>query len=78
MKIPLLSFGSNQVDFGGINRFASATAKSSSIDVGYIENASFISLFARRSNSARPRIPPIKSILLSVLGFSIPRIGARR
>ena len=67
MKIPLLSFGSNHVDFGGINRFASATAKSSSMDVGYIENASFISLSARRSSSDKPRIPPIKSIRLSVL-----------
>ncbi len=38
-KSPLLSFGSNQVDFGGISMPASATANSSAMDVGYMENA---------------------------------------
>lgn len=35
MNSPLLSFGSNQVDFGGIRSPASATANNSLIDVGY-------------------------------------------
>ena len=36
IKRPLRSLGSNQVDFGGMRRPASATAKSSLIEVGYI------------------------------------------
>ena len=49
MKIPLRSFGSNQVDFGGIRSPASATDSSSSIDVGYMEKAIFMSASQRRS-----------------------------
>ena len=36
---PLLSFGSNHVDFGGISLPASATVSSSSMEVGYMANA---------------------------------------
>ena len=68
MKIPLRSFGSNQVDFGGIRSPASATDSSSSIDVGYMEKAIFMSASQRRSSSFTPRIPPTKSMRLSVLG----------
>ena len=39
MKSPLRSLGSNQVDLGGISRPASATDSSSSMDVGYMANA---------------------------------------
>ncbi len=39
IKSPLRSFGSNQVDFGGITSPASAIANKSSIDVGYKANA---------------------------------------
>ena len=39
MNSPLLSFGSNQVDFGGMRSPASATANSSSIEVGCSANA---------------------------------------
>ena len=39
MNNPLLNLGSNQVDLGGINSPASATANNSPIDVAYIENA---------------------------------------
>lgn len=78
MNMPLLSFGSNQVDLGGISISASATSKSSEIDVGNIENAIAISLWTLSSSSLRPLIPPIKSILLSTLGSPIPRIGVRR
>lgn len=78
MNMPLLSFGSNQVDLGGISISASATSKSSEIDVGNIENAIAISLWTLSSSSLRPLIPPIKSILLSTLGSPIPRIGVSR
>ena len=36
---PLLNFGSNHVDFGGISMPASATANSSAMEVGYMEKA---------------------------------------
>ena len=72
---PLRSFGSNQVDFGGMRRSASATANSSWMEVGYMANATSMSLSALRFSSSRPRIPPIKSIRLSVLGSPIPRTG---
>ena len=39
MNRPLRSFGSNHVDFGGMSIPASATDRSSSIEVGYMENA---------------------------------------
>ena len=77
MNNPLNSFGSNQVDLGGISLPASATLKSSEMDVGYIEKASFISLWHLFSSSESPLIPPTKSILLSVLGSPIPSIGER-
>ena len=58
MNSPLRSLGSNQVDFGGIKRPASATAKSSSMEVGYREMAAAQSSRHRRSSSSRPRMPP--------------------
>ena len=73
MKSPLLSLGSNHVDLGGINSPASATANNSPIDVAYIENANTQSSEHLLSSSPKPRIPPTKSILLSVLGSWIPK-----
>ena len=46
---PLRSFGSNQVDLGGMRSPASATANSSSMEVGYMENAASISSDTLRS-----------------------------
>ena len=40
---PLRSFGSNQVDLGGMSRPASATSSSSRMEVGYMEKATFMS-----------------------------------
>lgn len=42
IKSPLLNFGSNQVDFGGITLPASAIAIKSSMVVGHIEKATAI------------------------------------
>ena len=44
MNMPERSFGSNQVDFGGISRPASATEMRSSMEVGYMEKAMFMSV----------------------------------
>ena len=74
---PLRSFGSNQVDFGGITLFSSAICISSATEVGNIANASAISpLSTRRSSSPNPRIPPTKSIRLSVRGSPMAKIGS--
>src|SRR6056297_3895718 len=77
-KSPLLSFGSNHVDFGGITIPASAIESRSSMVVGYIEKAIAMSVSARRSSSLKPLMPPTNPILWSVLGFPIPRTGSRR
>lgn len=77
MNNPLLNLGSNQVDLGGINSPASATANNSPIDVAYIENANTQSSEHLLSSSPKPRIPPTKSILLSVLGSWIPKSGSK-
>ena len=61
-NMPLRSFGSNQVDFGGIVSPASAIAITSSIRVGYSENATFIPPATSRSNSCNPRMPPTTSM----------------
>lgn len=52
--------------------------KSSAMDVGYIENATFMSVCTLRSSSPSPRMPPTKSILLSVFGSIIPKMGSNR
>jgi len=72
IKIPLLSFGSNQVDFGGMIFPASATTINSFIEVGKSEKAAFISAFTLFSNSSTPLIFPTNSFPWSVRGFSIP------
>ena len=77
MKSPLLNFGSNQVDLGGIKSPLSATSNNSIIEVGYIANETFISVSALFSNSLSHLMPPTKSILESVLGSMIPSNGAR-
>ena len=46
---PLLNFGSNHVDFGGIILPSSAIAISSFTDVGYIANATSPEVVARKS-----------------------------
>ena len=75
---PLRSLGSNQVDFGGMVLPASATAMTSLMLVGCIEKATLIPALTRFSNSCNPRIPPTKSIRLSVFGSWIPKIGESR
>jgi len=74
---PLRSFGSNQVDFGGINLFSSAIFIRSSIDVGYMTKATPPVLSAISANSAALWLPPTKEILWSVRGSAIPRTGLR-
>ena len=78
MNNPLLGFGSNQVDFGGIVSPLSAIAIISSIVVGYIEKLTFISVLALFSSSLRPLMPPINLILFDFLGSSIPSIGLNK
>ena len=74
--MPLCNFGSNQVDFGGIMHPASEIAIRSSMGVGNREKATLISpLSTLRSNSFTPFTPPTKSILSSVLGLVIPKMG---
>ena len=75
MNRPLKSFGSNHVDLGGMILLLSAISINSLTVVGYMEKARHISLVARLSSSFSHLIPPTKSILLSVLGSSMPRIG---
>ena len=57
---------------------ASAIAIKSSTVVGNIEKATVISVATRRSSSPIPLIPPTKSILLSVRGSPIAKIGASK
>lgn len=54
MNRPLRSFGSNQVDFGGMSFPASATEKSSVIEVGYMANATEQSSSQRLTSSSMP------------------------
>src|SRR5690606_8296523 len=73
---PLRNLGSNQVDFGGMRRPASDTATSSSIVVGYMENANSASPASTSlSSSSMPRMPPTKSMLGSRRGSVIPSSG---
>lgn len=74
---PDLGFGSIQVDLGGMMSLASATAITSLSKVGYIAIASLQSRLHLLSSSLIPLIPPLKSILLSLLKSEIVKIGAR-
>ena len=67
-----------KVDFGGISSPASETENNSAMDVGYKENAAFISVFTRLSSSPSPLMPPTKSMRLSVLGSPMPKMGASK
>src|SRR5680860_1305809 len=78
IKMPLRSLGSNQVDLGGISLSASATFISSPMEVGYKEKATFIPAFTLFSNSSKPLIPPTNSILWSVRGSFISKIGVSK
>ena len=57
---PLRSFGSNHVDLGGISLPESAIRRSSSMEVGYIENAIPPELSAACSRASAPFISQIK------------------
>src|SRR5690606_6770442 len=73
---PSASFGSNQVDFGGISSSASATSMSSSMLVGWSANATAARREStRRSSSSSPRTPPTNAIRASVRGSSMPSSG---
>ena len=73
---PSRSFGSNHVDLGGMMPPASAIAIRSSMPTGNSENATAARpLATSRSSSACPRIPPTKSMRLSVRGSPTPRCG---
>ena len=64
---PERSLGSNQVVFGGMMLPLSAISIICFIETGYIAKATAISpLSTRRFSSPRPRIPPTKSMRLSV------------
>ena len=64
---PERSFGSNHVVLGGIMLPVSAMRMSCSIDTGNRASATAISpLSTRRFSSPRPRIPPTKSMRLSL------------
>ena len=75
--MPERSFGSNQVDFGGMIPPLSATANSSAREVAYIENAIPRARSALRSSSSVPRIPPTNSISASVRGSVMLKSGER-
>ena len=74
---PLRSFGSNQVDLGGMRSPASATASSSS-DGGGIHGERQLP-YPRdtlRSSSLSPLMPPMKSMRLSVRGIAYAQAPA--
>ena len=60
-----------------MRRPASATAKSSPMEVGYMRKEAPRQALVLSSSSLVPRIPPTNSMRLSVFGFSIPRMGPR-
>ena len=75
---PERSLGSNQVDFGGMIRPASATRRSwSMVQAGMAKAMDISPELTRFSNSPVPRMPPTKSILASVRMSPMPRIGLR-
>ncbi len=71
---PSLSFGSNQVDFGGMMPPASEIAIRSSTVTGNIENATAaLPESTACSSAAVPRAPPTKSMRLSVRMSPMPQ-----
>ena len=76
--IPLLGFGSNQVDFGGMIDPASATLIISLTSKGKSINPILQSSLHRFSISLDPLIPPIKSILSLLVISLIFNIGSRQ
>ena len=77
--MPSRSFGSNQVDFGGITPPESATCRSAFNETGGTAKATLnFPESTNLTNSPVPRIPPTKSIRLSVRGFVIPSTGSSK
>ena len=78
MVRPLRSFGSTQVDFGGIYNPASATALICAIETGksIIPNTNFL-FFNSWENASASKVPGKKSTSLLVFRSSIPKIGFR-
>ena len=74
---PSRGFGSNQVDFGGMIKPASAISVSSYSWTGYIAKAATQSSLHLFTSSPSPRMPPTKSIRSSPLKSWMPRIGFR-